>query len=98
MSAFVKNPNNETTCLGSYSTFMCETNDTSNPINWLIRIQNVYMTVDGSSKMNSTLVLLATRQLHGASVQCYYSYPGAILFSSPAFISVQGLCNVPEND
>ena len=87
-AAFVKNPNNATTCLGSSSTFMCETNGTERPLVWFIQTKHMPWTVE-SRDPSSTLMLPATGQNDGATVLCYVSSSkGTVTFSSPAFLSV----------
>ena len=82
-TAFTKNPNNVTTCIGSNALFTCEVNETIVAIHW---------TVNGASITDptppSTLSIPATS---GALVQCYYgTFLHPVAFSSPAFLTVLG--------
>ena len=91
-AVFTTNPTNGTTCLGSPAVFTCGINETSvTPIGWLIN--GLTSSQSTGSGQQSTLTVSGTSQLNGASVQCYYFSSGllTILFSPPAYLSVQGL-------
>ena len=92
------NPMNMTTCWNSSASFSCAINE-SKIIFWLINGQDVLAQgitsptpIFSGSGAQSTLTVPGSYEFDGANVTCYYTQPSTSLklYSSPAFLRVQG--------